>query len=241
VSRVAVLHQDDRVRELYRTVLQSRGHGVLATTVDMGVDDPDIRGCDLVVVQASDGEGGLRRLTPLLTELTGPIVCMDDDPDPTRDRWFASAGVVTVLHGPVSLRRLVDTVETHLPAARGSGSTGAVRNAQVQHDSARPTLRVDARGAIDRRGRHLLLAAEDLEVALHCFPRSRGLRVRGKVIGAPHPVLARVALVHPDGLIETRTDALGRFDLEPVTPGSSTLDISGRDWSLQAAVDLASA
>jgi hypothetical protein len=241
MTSVALLHQDARIRELYQTVLQARGHGVVTATVVDGVHDPAIRRCELIVAQAADGQQGLNRLRPLLVEPLGALVCLDDDPDPFRDRWFTAMGFVAVLHGPVSLRCLVDAVDAHVPDEPGRAQRGAVRSARLRRDSSQPERRSDFRGTVDRRGRHLLLASDDLEVALHCFPRQGSLRVRGRVVGASHPVLAEVVLSHPEATMETRTDAVGRFEFEPVTPGLSALEIRGRGWSLHANVELASA
>jgi DNA-binding response OmpR family regulator len=238
--RVGLVHDDVRVRDLYRTILEARGYGVLATTCARAARDPDLHGCDLLVAQVRDGPAGLVQVAPLLTHDGPGVVCVDDDPDPRRDRRLAAMGAAAVLHAPVSLRSVVDAVDAHSSAAESSQPDATVRSARVLRDSARPDPVRQVRGVADRRGRHLLLVSDDLEVALHCFPRARGLRVAGNVMGASEPVLAGVALSHPDGVLETRTDPLGRFELEEVPPGRLALDIHGRGWSLQADIDLGS-
>jgi DNA-binding response OmpR family regulator len=240
VMRVGLLHDDVRIRDLYRTILEARGYGVLATTCARAARDPELHGCDLLVVQVRDGPAGLAQIAPLFAHDGPGVVCVDDDPDPRRDRRLGAMGAVAVLHAPVSLRSVVDAVDAHSPAEERPQQDATVHSARVLRDSARRDPVRQVRGVTDRRGRHLLLVSDDLEVALHCFPRSRGLRVAGNVMGAREPVLAGVALSHRDGILETWTDPLGRFELDGVPPGPVALDIRGRGWSLQADIDLGS-
>lgn len=240
MTHIGLLHDDPRVRDLYRAILEARGHGVIEAGLNAGLADPSITMCDLVIAQAADGVSGLVRLKPLFGVGSPVLVCLDDDPSPDRERWLHDHGVARVLQGPVSLRAVVDAVAAELPASRRDPSRPALRSARVDIDSADPSpSSFQVRGAIDRGGRHLLLTDDEVEVALHCFPRREGIRLRGVVLGPVEPILAHVTVEVADRAFRTRTDAAGAFEFEQIPLGSADLHVRGREWSLQAHLDLA--
>lgn len=234
MSRVAVVHEQAQVRELYTAVLAGRGHGVLdlPTTAAAG---SDLHACDVVVIHVPDGPAGLGQVLRVLEHTGASTTVAIDDDEPDRTRALEAAGVDEVLVGPVTLRALVETVDRHLqPRARRTGGELLL----VQHDSAAATTRPGVRGTADRRGRHILLSAGSIDVAVHVFDRERGLRLRGDIAGAPEPVLAHVRLDQPTGRWATRTDASGTFELLAVAPGPTDLTVEGRGWSVAGHLDV---
>jgi hypothetical protein len=227
------------VRELYAAVLRGRGYAVVTGSLPTSLPGRGWQDCDLLVIQVPDGPAGLARIAAL--QDTVPTVCIDDDPDPSRDRWLASRGFDRVLHGPIRLRDLVEVIEAALGDRHPLRWTAHQTVTRIVHDSRDDQRQpLDTRGATPRAGRYLLLEAADIQVAVHCFPRDARLRVIGTVIGIDEPVLARVELEHDDAIGRTRTDESGRFEFRGIVPGEARLRIDGRGWAVDAALDLVS-
>jgi hypothetical protein len=237
--RIGLFHGVPRVRTLYAAVLRGRGYAVMTGPLPTDVPLRGSPDCDLLVIQVPDGPAGLARLEPLQTAT--PTVCIDDDADPARDRWLAAHGFHQVLHGPIRLRDLVEAIEDGLDARRPAPPrwTADQTVARVARDSRDDGGRLlDTRGTAPQVGRHLLLEAGDIQVAVHCFPRDARLRLIGTVVGVEEPVLARVELAHGDGIDRTRTDEAGRFEFTAVGTGAARLRVDGRGWALDAPVEL---
>lgn len=242
--RIGLLHEVPRVRALYEAVLVGRGHAVVVgslmdpTAIAIPTSGRDWHDCDLLVVHVPDGQQGLDRLAALHS--TVPVVCIDDDTDPARERWLAAHGFEQVLHGPIRLRDLVEAIEVAITKLQAPRWTADQTVARVVHDSRERAGRsLDKRGHAPRAGRHLLLEADALQVAIHLFPRDTRLRLVGTVAGTDEPVLARVGLAHGSAIGRTRTDVAGRFEFGDVVPGPARLRVDGRGWAIDAAVALA--